>query len=53
MAELNGIGHVAEMVEGARSQFDIVVDGRTVFSKEQQGRFPEPAEVLALVPPAS
>lgn len=51
MAELNGVGHMAEMVKGAESQFDVVVDGETVFSKQRTGRFPEPAEVLALLPP--
>jgi predicted Rdx family selenoprotein len=32
--------------EGRKSQFDVVADGLTVFSKEEQGRFPEPNEVL-------
>jgi predicted Rdx family selenoprotein len=34
-------------VEGAKSQFDVVADGRLVFSKEQQGRFPELHELRA------
>ena len=50
MAELNGTGHDAEMVEGAKSQFDVFVDGNLGFSKQETGRFPELAEILALLP---
>jgi len=39
------------MVEGATSQFDVVADGETVFSKQKAGRFPELPEVLAALPP--
>jgi hypothetical protein len=35
------------VVEGAKSQFDVFADGNLVFSKQRQGRFPEPAEILA------
>jgi predicted Rdx family selenoprotein len=38
------------MVRGANSQFDVVADGETIFSKERVGRFPEAAEVLAKLP---
>ena len=34
-------------MEGEKSQFDVVADGTLVFSKQQVGRFPEPAEVVA------
>jgi len=37
----------ARALEGAKSQYDVVVDGRLVFSKQQQGRFPEHDEILA------
>ena len=47
MAELNGIGHIAEMAEGEKSQYDVVVDGKLVFSKQREHRWPEPAEILA------
>jgi hypothetical protein len=50
VAEINGTGHSAEMVEGDKSQFDILVDERLVFSKQQAGRWPELAEVLAALP---
>ena len=50
MAELNGIGHIAEMAEGAQSQYDVVADGEVVFSKQREGRWPELAEIIALLP---
>ena len=50
MAELNAVGHLAEMVEGAKSQFDVVADGTTIFSKQAAGRWPEPGELIAALP---
>ena len=29
--------------------FDVVVDGRLIFSKHQIGRFPEPGEIAGLI----
>jgi hypothetical protein len=46
VAELGGTPHTAEMQEGAKSQFDVLVDDRLVFSKQREGRFPELAEIL-------
>jgi selT/selW/selH-like putative selenoprotein len=46
---LNGHGIAAEVVEGAKSQFDVLADGELVFSKQREGRFPEEDEVLELV----
>jgi hypothetical protein len=34
-------------LEGAKSQYDVIADGRLVFSKQQAGRWPAPGEVLA------
>jgi len=45
-AELKDRGYDAEAVEGAKSQYDVVADGRLVFSKQAEGRFPEREEVL-------
>jgi len=45
-AELKDRGFDAEAIEGAKSQYDVVADGSLVFSKQQQGRFPEQAEIL-------
>jgi predicted Rdx family selenoprotein len=39
--------HEAEVVSGQKSQFDVVADGNLIFSKQQQGRFPEPQEIIA------
>jgi Rdx family len=47
VAEINGLGHTAEMVAGEKSQFDIVADERLVFSKQREGRWPELREILA------
>lgn len=46
MAELNGLGHDAEMVAGAKSQFDVFADGAAIWSKEEIGRFPELPDLL-------
>lgn len=50
MAEINGTGHSAEMVAGAKSQFDILVDDVLVFSKQAEGRWPALAEILSALP---
>jgi predicted Rdx family selenoprotein len=39
----------AEIEEGAKSQFDVLKDGELIFSKEQEGRFPEHSEVRELL----
>jgi putative cofactor-binding repeat protein len=41
--------HEAVAEEGAKSQYDVVVDGNVIFSKQEQGRFPEPGEVRTLL----
>jgi len=38
--------HQAEPVSGERSQFDVVADGKLIFSKQQEGRFPEHDEII-------
>jgi hypothetical protein len=50
VAELNGIGHIAEMAEGEKSQYDVLVDGKLVFSKQREQRWPELGEILAALP---
>ena len=49
MAELRAAGYDAIDNPGQKSQFDVLVDGRLVFSKQQVGRHAEPGEVLAAV----
>ena len=48
-AELNGAGHEASIEEGAKGQYDVLADGELLFSKEQQGRFPEHSEIRDLL----
>jgi predicted Rdx family selenoprotein len=48
---LNEAGHEASIEEGAKGQYDVFSDGDLVFSKHQQGRFPEHAEIHASLAP--
>ena len=38
---------------GAKGAFEVLVDGKLVFSKLKEGRFPEPFEVLPRIPEGS
>jgi predicted transcriptional regulator len=38
--------HEAEAVSGEKSQLDVVADGNLIFSKQEEGRFPEHDEVI-------
>jgi selenoprotein W-related protein len=40
-------GESVELIEGSGGVFDVVVDGRLIYSKKQTGRFPEHDEVLS------
>ncbi|MBZ5588420.1 MAG: Rdx family protein [Acidobacteriia bacterium] len=42
-------GAEARLIKGSGGVFDVKVDGRTVFSKHETGRFPEPGEVTRLL----
>jgi hypothetical protein len=46
---LNDRGTTASIVEGAKSQFDVIADGTVIFSKQREGRFPDEDEVLGLL----
>ena len=35
-----------ELIKSSGGKFEVVADGQLIFSKKQQGRFPEHAEVL-------
>ena len=39
----------ADAQKGEHAQFDVVADGRTIFSKYDTGRFPEEDEILDLL----
>jgi selT/selW/selH-like putative selenoprotein len=40
-------GNSATITPGSTGQFDVVADGRLLFSKHAEGRFPELAEIVA------
>ena len=44
MKEASGVE--PELIEGDNGIFDVVVDGKLLFSKHQTGRFPEDEEIL-------
>jgi selT/selW/selH-like putative selenoprotein len=35
-----------ELVEGEKGVFDVVADGKLIFSKHSEGRFPEEQEIV-------
>jgi selT/selW/selH-like putative selenoprotein len=37
----------SSLVPGSRGAFDVVVDGKTIFSKHAEHRFPEHGEIIA------
>jgi len=41
-----GTADDAEAVPGEKSQFDVVADGKLIFSKQREGRFPEHDEII-------
>jgi len=47
------LGIDATLIKGSGGQFEVVVDGKLVFSKKALGRHAEPGEVLKLLPQAS
>ena len=40
------LGVEAELVRGERGAFDVVVDGRTIYSKASTHRFPTADEII-------
>jgi len=39
-------GEEVSLIAGGGGVFDVIVDGRMVFSKFKTGRFPEPNEII-------
>ena len=39
----------AKLTKGSGGVFDVVVDGKLVFSKDETGRFPNPGEIAGLI----
>jgi selT/selW/selH-like putative selenoprotein len=50
---LNANGVEATATPGETGQFDVIADGRLVYSKRELGRFPEDGEVRGLLEAAS
>jgi selenoprotein W-related protein len=42
-------GVTAELIESKGGVFEVVADGKTIFSKKNTGRFPEEGEVTELL----
>ena len=40
----------ATLVRGGGGEFEVTVDGKLVFSKKQERRFPEAEEILSQIP---
>jgi selenoprotein W-related protein len=38
-----------ELVAGSNGVFDVTVDGKIIFSKFEQGRFPQTDEIINLI----
>ena len=43
------LGAEVELIAGANGIFDVTVDGRMIFSKFDQGRFPQTDEIIGLI----
>jgi len=46
---LNEFDVEAKLVPGFKGIFDVIVDGKTVFSKSKAHRFPNPGEVTSVI----
>ena len=43
------LGAEIELIAGSNGIFDVSMDGRMIFSKSQQGRFPQPADIIKII----
>jgi selenoprotein W-related protein len=43
------MGVESTMTPGGGGVFDVIVDGKTVFSKKSVGRFPEAGEIVSML----
>jgi len=39
----------ANLIAGSGGIFEVIVDGKKIYSKEETGRFPDPGEVTAIL----
>jgi selT/selW/selH-like putative selenoprotein len=40
----------AKLIKGSGGQFEVVLDGKLIFSKKALGRFPDHSEILEMIP---
>jgi len=45
----NNLGADIELVAGSNGIFDIMVDGKLIFSKFKEGRFPQADEIIRCI----
>ena len=46
-AKIKGlVGVDSELIQGKNGVFDVVVEGKLIYSKKETGRFPEDDEIL-------
>jgi selenoprotein W-related protein len=38
-----------ELVAGSNGIFDVSLDGKIIYSKSEQGRFPQPADIIKII----
>jgi len=43
------LGVAIELIAGSNGVYDVAVDGKTIFSKFEQGRFPQTEEIINLI----
>jgi selenoprotein W-related protein len=43
-------GIESKLIKGSGGQFEVVLDGKLIFSKKAVGRFPDNHEILEMVP---
>ena len=39
-----------DLIAGKPGQFDVIVDGKVIFSKHEEGRFPDEEEIVRAMP---
>jgi selT/selW/selH-like putative selenoprotein len=43
------LGAEIELIAGSNGIFDVIADGKMIFSKFEQGRFPQSGEIISLI----
>ena len=43
------LGADIELIAGSNGIYDVTVDGKTIFSKFDRGRFPQTEEIISLI----